>query len=193
MIDHLRAVEGDRGRGARARPDRRRRGRLRKVSLRASDKRVDVSRSPAPRGAAATARRPGFNTAMPWDELVGSCASSSPRSSRAPERVMPCRGRRDLLCDKPAGITSHDVVAQSAAARAWRQGRARRHARPIRDGLLLVLVGRATRVQRFLMALPKRYEVDRAVRGGVDDGRSRGRDRRRPASSPRAIWRCRRA
>src|SRR3954452_9776267 len=30
---------------------------------------------------------------------------------------------------------------------------------PFATGLLLVLVGRATRVQRFLMALPKRYEV----------------------------------
>jgi tRNA pseudouridine55 synthase len=30
---------------------------------------------------------------------------------------------------------------------------------PFATGLLLVLVGRATRVQRFVMALPKRYEV----------------------------------
>ena len=30
---------------------------------------------------------------------------------------------------------------------------------PFATGLLLVLVGRATRVQRFLMALPKRYEA----------------------------------
>jgi tRNA pseudouridine55 synthase len=72
-----------------------------------------------------------------------------------------------VLVDKPAGITSHDVVARlrrtlrpSAAA-----GRARfrvGHAGtldPFATGLLLVLVGRATRVQRFLMALPKRYET----------------------------------
>jgi len=31
---------------------------------------------------------------------------------------------------------------------------------PFATGLLLVLVGRATRVQRFLMALPKRYETE---------------------------------
>ena len=30
---------------------------------------------------------------------------------------------------------------------------------PFATGLLLVLVGRATRAQRFLMALPKRYET----------------------------------
>ena len=35
---------------------------------------------------------------------------------------------------------------------------------PFATGLLLVLVGRATRVQRFLMALPKAYvEVDGKV------------------------------
>jgi tRNA pseudouridine55 synthase len=70
-----------------------------------------------------------------------------------------------LLCDKPAGPTSHDIVA--AARRAVREatggGRPRvGHAGtldPFATGLLLVLVGRATRVQRFLMALPKTYEV----------------------------------
>jgi tRNA pseudouridine55 synthase len=63
-----------------------------------------------------------------------------------------------VLRDKPAGITSHDVVA------AVRRELGRRvkvgHAGtldPFATGLLLVLVGRATRVQRFLMALPKTY------------------------------------
>jgi len=65
-----------------------------------------------------------------------------------------------LLCDKPAGITSHDVVAQTRR----RLGRGIKvgHAGtldPFATGLLVVLVGRATRIQRFVMALPKRYEV----------------------------------
>ena len=65
-----------------------------------------------------------------------------------------------LLVDKPAGITSHDVVARTRR----RLGRGVKvgHAGtldPFATGLLLVLVGRATRVQRFLMALPKRYET----------------------------------
>jgi tRNA pseudouridine55 synthase len=65
-----------------------------------------------------------------------------------------------LLVDKPAGVTSHDVVA----AQRRRVGRGVKvgHAGtldPFATGLLLVLVGRATRVQRFLMALPKRYET----------------------------------
>jgi tRNA pseudouridine55 synthase len=65
-----------------------------------------------------------------------------------------------LLVDKPAGITSHDVVAR--ARRRLGRGVKVGHAGtldPFATGLLLVLVGRATRVQRFLMALPKRYET----------------------------------
>ncbi len=67
-----------------------------------------------------------------------------------------------LLIDKPAGKTSHDVVA--AVRRGFGAGPRRRvgHAGtldPFATGLLLVLVGRATRVQRYLMALPKTYET----------------------------------
>jgi tRNA pseudouridine55 synthase len=65
-----------------------------------------------------------------------------------------------LLCDKPAGVTSHDVVA--SVRRRYGKGVKVGHAGtldPFATGLLLVLVGRATRVQRFLMALPKRYET----------------------------------
>jgi tRNA pseudouridine55 synthase len=62
-----------------------------------------------------------------------------------------------LLIDKPAGITSHDVVA---AVRRALGGVKTGHAGtldPFATGLLLVLVGRATRIQRHLMELPKRY------------------------------------
>jgi tRNA pseudouridine55 synthase len=65
-----------------------------------------------------------------------------------------------LLCDKPAGMSSHGVVA--GVRRRLGRGVKVGHAGtldPFATGLLLVLVGRATRVQRFLMALPKRYEV----------------------------------
>ncbi len=65
-----------------------------------------------------------------------------------------------LLHDKPAGMTSHDVVAtvRRALPRKTKVGHAGT-LDPFATGLLLVLVGRATRVQRFLMALPKRYET----------------------------------
>lgn len=62
-----------------------------------------------------------------------------------------------LLCDKPAGRTSHDVVD---AIRRQRPGIKVGHAGtldPFATGLLLVLLGRATRLQRYLMPLPKTY------------------------------------
>jgi tRNA pseudouridine55 synthase len=65
-----------------------------------------------------------------------------------------------ILYDKPAGVTSHDVVA--TVRRRFPRGVKVGHAGtldPFATGLLLVLVGRATRVQRFLMALRKTYEV----------------------------------
>jgi tRNA pseudouridine55 synthase len=57
-------------------------------------------------------------------------------------------------------MTSHDVVAE--VRRQLGKGVKVGHAGtldPFATGLLLVLVGRATRVQRFLMALPKTYEA----------------------------------
>ena len=65
-----------------------------------------------------------------------------------------------VLYDKPAGVTSHDVVAE--ARRRLGRGVKVGHAGtldPFATGLLLVLVGRATRVQRFLLALPKTYRA----------------------------------
>jgi tRNA pseudouridine55 synthase len=64
-----------------------------------------------------------------------------------------------LAIDKPAGISSHDVVA---AVRRSLNGAKTGHAGtldPFATGLLLVLVGRATKAQRHLMALPKSYQT----------------------------------
>ena len=63
-----------------------------------------------------------------------------------------------VLVDKPAGVTSHDVVAGVRRRLGSKIGHAGT-LDPFATGLLLILVGRATRVQRFLMALPKRYET----------------------------------
>ncbi len=65
-----------------------------------------------------------------------------------------------LVCDKPPGVTSHDVVAaiRRELPRRTKVGHAGT-LDPFATGLLLVLVGRATRAQRFLMALEKRYET----------------------------------
>src|SRR4029450_5073995 len=65
-----------------------------------------------------------------------------------------------LLRDKPAGLTSHDVVAE--VRRTLPRGTKVGHAGtldPFATGLLLLLIGRATRAQRFLMGLPKTYRA----------------------------------
>jgi tRNA pseudouridine55 synthase len=61
-----------------------------------------------------------------------------------------------LLLDKPAGKTSHDVVAAVRRQRSVKAGHAGT-LDPFATGLLLVLLGRATRLQRFLVGLPKTY------------------------------------
>lgn len=61
-----------------------------------------------------------------------------------------------LLCDKPPGKTSHDVVAAVRRERGDKVGHAGT-LDPFATGLLLVLIGRATRLQRFLVGLPKIY------------------------------------
>ena len=63
-----------------------------------------------------------------------------------------------LLCDKPEGITSHDLVAQVRRERNLKAGHAGT-LDPFATGLLLVLLGRATRLQRYLLTLPKTYRA----------------------------------
>jgi tRNA pseudouridine55 synthase len=61
-----------------------------------------------------------------------------------------------LLVDKPAGVTSHDVVAEIRRERGGKVGHAGT-LDPFATGLLVVLLGRATRLQRYLLELPKTY------------------------------------
>jgi len=65
-----------------------------------------------------------------------------------------------IVYPKPAGVTSHDVVL--AVRRALGRGVKVGHAGtldPFATGLLLVLVGAATRTQQLLLALPKTYRA----------------------------------
>src|SRR3954452_22342315 len=63
-----------------------------------------------------------------------------------------------MLVAKPAGVTSHDVVADVRRRIDAKIGHAGT-LDPFATGLLLVLVGAATRAQRFLMELPKTYRA----------------------------------
>jgi tRNA pseudouridine55 synthase len=71
---------------------------------------------------------------------------------------LPAEGAIALI-DKPTGVTSHDVVL---AVRRALGGVKVGHAGtldPFASGLLIILLGRATKAQAQLMGLPKRYEV----------------------------------
>jgi tRNA pseudouridine55 synthase len=61
-----------------------------------------------------------------------------------------------LLVDKPAGITSHDVVARVRRERGEKTGHTGT-LDPFATGLLIILLGRATRLQRYLLAPSKTY------------------------------------
>jgi tRNA pseudouridine55 synthase len=63
-----------------------------------------------------------------------------------------------LLVDKPRGITSHDVVDLVRRARGTRKVGHAGTLDPMATGLLLIGMGRATRLLRFLGDLPKTYE-----------------------------------
>ena len=63
-----------------------------------------------------------------------------------------------MLIDKPGGITSHDAVAAVRRALRTRKVGHAGTLDPMATGLLVIGVGRATRLLRFLGDLPKVYE-----------------------------------
>lgn len=70
-------------------------------------------------------------------------------SSDAPEGI--------LLVDKPQGITSHDVVAKMRRVFHIKKVGHAGTLDPMATGLLLILIGRATKASQFLMSMDKEY------------------------------------
>lgn len=64
-----------------------------------------------------------------------------------------------LLVDKPAGVTSHDVVAVVRRALKVRKAGHAGTLDPFATGLLVVGIGRATRLLEYLAGLDKEYEA----------------------------------
>lgn len=62
-----------------------------------------------------------------------------------------------LVIDKPAGLTSHDVVQRVRRALRMRRVGHTGTLDPIATGVLVLCVGKAARLQRFLMARDKEY------------------------------------
>jgi tRNA pseudouridine55 synthase len=91
-----------------------------------------------------------------------------------------------LLIDKPAGWTSHDVVAVVRRQLGTREVGHAGTLDPFATGLLVVLVGKATRLARFVERMPKQYQA--VVRFGVgtdtDDRTGRVTSALQPESWP---------
>lgn len=64
-----------------------------------------------------------------------------------------------LIVDKPAGVTSHDVVDEVRRILHVRRVGHSGTLDPFATGVLVVLVGRATRLAQFLTGLEKQYEA----------------------------------
>src|SRR5712692_9331684 len=64
-----------------------------------------------------------------------------------------------LIIDKPAGMTSHDVVARVRKIIGERRVGHTGTLDPFATGVLVVLVGRATRLAQFLSGAEKEYEA----------------------------------
>jgi tRNA pseudouridine55 synthase len=63
-----------------------------------------------------------------------------------------------LLVDKPGAHTSHDVIARLRGKLRMRKIGHAGTLDPMATGLLIVLVGKATRVSQFIISLDKEYE-----------------------------------
>lgn len=61
-----------------------------------------------------------------------------------------------VCSDKPAGVTSHDVVSRFRRELGLKAGHAGT-LDPFATGLLVILLGSATRLQRYVLGLPKTY------------------------------------
>ena len=92
-----------------------------------------------------------------------------------------------LIIDKPAGWTSHDVVAR--ARRLLREKRVGHTGTldPFATGVLVLLVGRATRLAQFLSGAEKEYEATVRLGFATDTGDLTG-ERRGEAAEFAEAW-----
>lgn len=82
-------------------------------------------------------------------ESIKSCRACGAKSPRLTDGI--------ILVDKISGPTSHEVVGMARKAFGVRRVGHCGTLDPFATGLLILLVGRATRLSRFLLDLPKRY------------------------------------
>jgi tRNA pseudouridine55 synthase len=80
-----------------------------------------------------------------------------------------------LVIDKPAGLTSHDVVDQVRRILHVRRVGHTGTLDPFATGVLVVMIGRATRLAQFLSGVEKEYEAIIRLGYGTDTGDRTGK------------------
>ena len=91
-----------------------------------------------------------------------------------------------VLVDKPAGVTSFDVVRQVGRALGTKRTGHSGTLDPFATGLLLVLTGNATRLLRFVPSSPKVYLAEIVFGSERDTPGSSAQARRRSSGKRRA-------
>ena len=90
-----------------------------------------------------------------------------------------------LIIDKPAGLTSHDVVARARHILHQRRIGHTGTLDPFATGVLMILVGKATRLAQFLNEVDKEYEAIIRLGYSTDTGDRTGTPIAGPSSQPR--------
>ena len=103
---------------------------------------------------------PGSATARTRGDTAGRGRRRGRRAGRNPRAVMTDPGPTGLcVVDKPAGWTSHDVVAKARGMLGTRKVGHAGTLDPLATGVLVLGVGRATRLLTFLTGASKTYEA----------------------------------
>jgi tRNA pseudouridine55 synthase len=92
-----------------------------------------------------------------------------------------------LVIDKPAGMTSHDVVTQARRVLHERRIGHTGTLDPFATGVLVVLLGKATRLAQFLSGVDKEYEAIIRLGYSTDTGDRTGNPISGPAAKG-ALW-----
>src|SRR4051812_24308186 len=90
-----------------------------------------------------------------------------------------------LVIDKPSGITSHDVVARARHILHERRIGHTGTLDPFATGVLVIVLGKATRLSQFLTGVDKEYEAIIRLGYSTDTGDRTGKPLARPESQVR--------
>ena len=91
-----------------------------------------------------------------------------------------------LVIDKPAGLTSHDVVARTRHILRERRVGHTGTLDPFATGVLVILLGKATRLAQFLSGVNKEYEAIIRLGYSTDTGDLTGNQIPGPSAEPDA-------